>query len=204
MDGILPPAMASVTTRDHDEIQDWAQARGATPSVVSRTGGMLRFEFAPEGEAPSELAPVAWDDFFQVFDDKGLELVYDDKPASRFHKLIYPETAQARSRGERTAARPARARLRENIPAAGADTGRSRARRSTGSRTAAAGRATGATRTTSARAKRTGAGKSASSKKAATTASRSRTAARPTAAKANRKAAGASSSRSGHRHPKAA
>lgn len=90
--------MAYVTTRDHDQIQQWAEERGATPSMVSRTGGMLRFEFAPEGEAP-ELNEVGWTDFFRVFDEMGLELVYDDKPGSRFHKLIYPETAAARASG---------------------------------------------------------------------------------------------------------
>jgi len=103
--------MASVTTRDHDQIQQWADEHRATPAVVSRTGGMLRFEFAPEGETP-ELNPVGWQDFFRVFDAKGLELVYDDKPGSRFHKLIYPESAAARASGRRTPPQPARSARR--------------------------------------------------------------------------------------------
>lgn len=85
--------MASKTSRDHHEIQSWAQAHGATPAVVSRTGGMLRFEFSPTSEGA--LHTVDWDDFFQIFDERGLELVYDDRPDSRFHKLVYPETTAA-------------------------------------------------------------------------------------------------------------
>lgn len=105
--------MASVTTRYHDEIRQWATAHGAVPSVVSSTGGMLRFEFAPE--PPAELAEVSWREFFRIFDERGLELVYDDKPGSRFHKLIYPETAAARARGERQPAKPARSRQRAQV-----------------------------------------------------------------------------------------
>lgn len=113
--------MASVTTRDHARIQEWARSHGACPAVVSRTGGMLRFEFNPE--AANELSPVDWDDFFRVFDEKGLELVYDDKPGSRFHKFAYPETIAAKTpksrRGQARAAAPrttARQRsIRENL-----------------------------------------------------------------------------------------
>ncbi|HUX67181.1 MAG TPA: hypothetical protein VMV31_06810 [Terriglobales bacterium] len=87
--------MASVTTRDHAAIQAWARTRGACPAVLSRAGGLLRFEFGPP---PAAAAQLGWEEFFRVFDAKGLQLVYDDKPGSRFHKLVYPE-------GE-TAARP--------------------------------------------------------------------------------------------------
>jgi len=82
--------MASVTTRDHATIQAWARARGAAPAVLSRAGGLLRLEFAPQ--LPSAAAQVGWEEFFRVFDAKGLQLVYDDKPGSRFHKLVYPES----------------------------------------------------------------------------------------------------------------
>ncbi|MGH9480129.1 MAG: hypothetical protein ACRD1A_12920 [Terriglobales bacterium] len=127
--------MASVTTRDHDEIQQWASEHGATPSVVSDTGGMLRFEFAPQ--PPEELAEVEWSDFFRVFDERGLELVYDDKPGSRFHKLIYPETAAARVRGTGKAAQPVRDRKRAQIQSIKSKT------RAAGGRGARAGSKTG-------------------------------------------------------------
>ncbi len=79
--------MASVSTRDHAAIRRWAGEHGAAPALVSRTAGVLRFEF----DQPAELANVSWDEFFRVFDERGLALVYDDTPASRFHKLVYPE-----------------------------------------------------------------------------------------------------------------
>jgi hypothetical protein len=121
--------MASVTTRDHEEIRNWADDHDATPAVVSRTGGMLRFEFG----APAELAEVSWDDFFNVFDERGLELVYDDKPGSRFHKLVYPETAE----GAKPARRTARAQITPIQTARGrsrAASGRTAAAKARGSR----------------------------------------------------------------------
>lgn len=104
--------MASKSTRDHDEIRRWAEARHAIPTVVSRTGGMLRFEFDPQSR--ESLSPVSWDDFFTVFDEKGLELVYDDKAGSRFHKLVYPETVRAKEE-HKAAPTPARASKRMHI-----------------------------------------------------------------------------------------
>lgn len=114
--------MASQITRDHEEIQRWAAEHGACPAVVSRTGGMLRFEFDPA--RARELSEVDWNDFFHVFDEKGLELVYDDKPGSRFHKLIYPETAAAKAQ-HRPRAKPARAGKRFNLIKGGAAAARS-------------------------------------------------------------------------------
>lgn len=104
--------MASHATRDHEEIQRWAADHGASPAVVNRTGGMLRFEFDPQhAEA---LTQVDWEEFFQIFDEKGLELVYDDKPGSRFHKIVYPETVEAIGK-HRTPGKPASAGRRMQI-----------------------------------------------------------------------------------------
>lgn len=55
---------------------------------------MLRFEFSPASSGTLE--EVDWNEFFQVFDERGLELIYDDKPGSRFHKFAYPETVEAK------------------------------------------------------------------------------------------------------------
>lgn len=133
--------MASHTTRDHAEIQNWAAEHDACPAVVSRTGGMLRFEFDPE--RASSLTQVDWDDFFQVFDEKGLELVYDDKPGSRFHKFVYPETVAAKAE-HRPRSKPARAAKRMSIvPAqgqqAGGQSAGSRAGRTTRAKSAGPG-----------------------------------------------------------------
>ncbi len=94
----------SKTTRDHDEIRKWAEARGAVPAEVSGTErgnqtGILRFEFphAPNRN-DSKLQEISWDDFFEKFDENDLELVYQDKTAdgeqSNFNKLIHPDSEE--------------------------------------------------------------------------------------------------------------
>ena len=85
--------MGSQSTRDHDEIRRWAESRGAVPVLAQAAAGQLRFEFEPRHR--ETLSPVSWDDFFRLFDEKGLELLYDDKPESRLHKLVYPEAVAA-------------------------------------------------------------------------------------------------------------
>lgn len=91
----------SKTTRDHDEIRRWAEARGAVPSEVRGTekggeAGILRFEFpkAPHHN-DSKLEEISWEDFFAKFDERGLELVYQEQTAegaeSNFNKLVCPE-----------------------------------------------------------------------------------------------------------------
>jgi hypothetical protein len=95
----------SKTTRDHNEIRRWAEARGAVPAEVRGTErgdepGILRFEFpnAPNHN-DSKLEEISWDDFFAKFDERGLELVYQEKTAdgaeSNFNKLVCPENDKA-------------------------------------------------------------------------------------------------------------
>ena len=107
--------MASIITRDHEQIREWAQQRGAQPTIVSRTGGMLRFEFS--SESVPALTPVEWDEFFRVFDEKGLDLIIDSKAGSRFHKFVYPETVEAKAE-HREAEKPARAAARLHVVSA--------------------------------------------------------------------------------------
>jgi hypothetical protein len=86
---------ASYTTTDHDVIRAWAQARGGRPATVSGTadsgngGGVLRIEF---DAAEDRLDDADWDEFFKVFDDRGLAFVYQEKTSdgqtSRFNKLV--------------------------------------------------------------------------------------------------------------------
>lgn len=91
----------SKTTRDHDEIRRWAEERGAVPAEVKGTerdgeAGILRFEFpnAPNHN-DSKLEKISWEDFFAKFDERGLELVYQDHTSggaeSNFNKLVCPE-----------------------------------------------------------------------------------------------------------------
>ena len=106
----------SKTTQAHEEIRKWAEARGAQPAEVKGTHsgdepGILRFCFpnAPNRN-DSKLHEISWDEFFEKFDENGLELIYQEKTAdgetSNFNKLIYPEDehAHGKSSSSRTSA----------------------------------------------------------------------------------------------------
>jgi hypothetical protein len=75
-------------TQDHGTIRRWAEERGGKPSMVEGTQ-ILRIDF---GEREASLKPVAWDAFFEVFDDRGLDFLYQDKTEdgkqSRFFKFV--------------------------------------------------------------------------------------------------------------------
>ncbi|HEX8713510.1 MAG TPA: hypothetical protein VF730_16645 [Terracidiphilus sp.] len=92
----------SKTTKSHDEIRNWAEARHAVPCEVEGTErdsetGILRFEF-PEARNRNDdrLREISWDEFFSKFDENDLELLYQEKTSdgqtSNFNKLIHPET----------------------------------------------------------------------------------------------------------------
>lgn len=100
----------SRTSRDHDEIRRWAEERGAVPAEVRGTekggeAGILRFEFphAPNHN-DSKLEEISWDEFFEKFDERGLELVFQEKTAdgerSNFNKLVCPENDKVSHRTE--------------------------------------------------------------------------------------------------------
>ncbi|MGI4827919.1 MAG: hypothetical protein ACRYFU_06990 [Janthinobacterium lividum] len=89
------------TTQDHDEIRKWAEARGGKPAVVAateteNTTGILRLMFpnAPNHNDDA-LEEISWEEFFEKFDESGLELTYQEKTAdgqiSDFNKLTYPD-----------------------------------------------------------------------------------------------------------------
>jgi hypothetical protein len=101
----------SKTTRDHEEIRRWAEARGAVPAEVKGTdrggeAGIIRFEFpnAPNHN-DSKLEEISWEDFFEKFDNNNLELVYQDKTAdgerSNFNKLVHPSEEEHSSRSSK-------------------------------------------------------------------------------------------------------
>jgi hypothetical protein len=78
-------------TRNHDTIRKWADARGGRPLRVQVTGdgGILRLDF---GEPEENLEEISWEEFFAVFDDRGLEFLYQDESSdgqeSRFNKFV--------------------------------------------------------------------------------------------------------------------
>jgi hypothetical protein len=79
------------TTTDHTTIRRWAEARGGRPARVRGTdpGGVLRIDF---GEPEETLEEISWDEFFRVFEDRGLAFLHQDETGdgetSRFSKLV--------------------------------------------------------------------------------------------------------------------
>ena len=100
--------MAGTTKRttDHETIRKWAEERGATPSTVRGTAGdtkgtgVLRMQFP--GYGGERLQEISWEEFFEKFDEKNLEFLYQEQTRggeqSNFFKLV------SRSGQERKAA----------------------------------------------------------------------------------------------------
>ena len=92
---------------DHEEIRQWAEARGASPACVRGTGGgedvgMIRLDFPGYGGEQS-LEHIEWDEWFDKFEERGLALLVQEETArgekSNFNKLVSRETAASGSRG---------------------------------------------------------------------------------------------------------
>ena len=98
----------SKITRDHAEIRQWAESRGAIPSEVASTEsdsepGILRFQFPKSRNRNDDaLREISWEGFFEKFDASQLEMVYQDNTASgtksNFNKFIHPENAEPSKR----------------------------------------------------------------------------------------------------------
>lgn len=84
------------TTQDHRKIQTWAESRDGVPAKVEKTGGkddvgLLRIHF-PKASDDQQLQEIEWDDFFNEFDNKNLNFLYQDEKEngelSTFHKFV--------------------------------------------------------------------------------------------------------------------
>ena len=81
----------AITTTDHETIRKWVERRDGRPAVVRTAGkgGILRIDF---GEKEENLAPIEWDEFFQIFDSNKLAFLHQDKAGdgamSRFNKFV--------------------------------------------------------------------------------------------------------------------
>lgn len=92
-------------TIDHDEIQNWAEARGGRPAIVAATesggSGLLRIDL---GEANESLKEISWEDFFKIFDDNDLAFLYQDEgedgEQSLFSKFVSRSEHRDELRGE--------------------------------------------------------------------------------------------------------
>jgi hypothetical protein len=88
----------SLVTTDHDVIRQWAEARKAVPSTIGGSEhdghlGVLRLDFP--GYTGDRLTEVSWDDWFDAFDKRRLNFIYQQKTAngkrSNFFQLENPD-----------------------------------------------------------------------------------------------------------------
>jgi hypothetical protein len=92
----------SKTTTDREEIQKWAEERGAKPACVKSTGGgddpgIIRLDF-PGYSGGDSLEEISWDEWFEKFEENNLALLYQeetkDGEKSNFNKIVSRETAE--------------------------------------------------------------------------------------------------------------
>ncbi|NJW51349.1 hypothetical protein [Salinimicrobium oceani] len=86
----------SKTTKDHNTIKKWTEARDGKPAVVESTannekgGGLLRINFP--GYAEDNLKNISWEEFFKIFDENNLQFLYQEETKdggeSRFFKFV--------------------------------------------------------------------------------------------------------------------
>ncbi len=84
-------------TTDHEQIRRWVEERGGLPATVKRTirdrqqAGILRIDF-PGFSGAQTLVPISWDEWFDMFEQRRLAFLYQDRSASgkpsRFNKLV--------------------------------------------------------------------------------------------------------------------
>lgn len=95
-------------TTDHDRIRRWVEERGGKPSTVKSTHtdddpGLIRLDF-PGYSGGDSLEEIAWDEWFQKFDDSDLVLLHQETLASgeqsNFNKLISRSTAEENDSAE--------------------------------------------------------------------------------------------------------
>lgn len=91
----------SLATTHHEVIKQWAEERNAAPATVSGTDhdghlGVLRFDFGGDDD---QLEKVGWDEWFETFDSRGLNFVYQEQRSdgsqSNFFRLENPNREDA-------------------------------------------------------------------------------------------------------------
>ena len=86
-------ASTTKRTKNHTTIRRWVEARGGWPATVKGTkrrgedAGLLRIDY-PGYSGKGKLQRIEWDEFFEKFDEENLEFLYQNKPNSRFSKLV--------------------------------------------------------------------------------------------------------------------
>jgi hypothetical protein len=108
---------AAKSTTDLNEIRRWAEERGGKPVSVAGTAkrgeaGLLRIDF-PGYTGADRLQEISWDGWYEKFNESKLKFLYQEKPESRFFKLVSrgssgqrrPSGKQSRSKKRSTSAK---------------------------------------------------------------------------------------------------
>jgi hypothetical protein len=84
----------TLATKDHDVIRHWAEARGGKPATTTSNGRprVLRIDFP--GYGGDSLRKISWDDWFNVFDQRGVTFLFQENlrsgNQSNFSRLTRP------------------------------------------------------------------------------------------------------------------
>jgi hypothetical protein len=87
----------SLATTHHEVIRRWAEERGGRPATVEGTEhgdllGVLRLDFGGDSD---RLRPVSWDEWFETFDARRLNFIYQEQRSdgrqSTFFRLESPD-----------------------------------------------------------------------------------------------------------------
>lgn len=148
---------------DHDEIQRWAEERGARPAAVRTTHtddnvGIIRLDF-PGYSGEGSLEEIEWDEWFDNFDDHKLALIVQDETAdgeqSNFNKLVSRDNVESEGsgraerssgnknssrRGSKTKSVAAGSKSKSSKPAEQSGAGHSRGRKKSGRKSSSHGR----------------------------------------------------------------
>ena len=112
---------SSRTLTDHDEIQQWAEERGAKPAAVRSTEndddiGIIRLDF-PGYSGNDSLEEVGWDEWFEQFDNRNLALIVQEETAngkpSNFNKLVSRDSVEESSQQNESSRRGSASRQSE-------------------------------------------------------------------------------------------
>jgi hypothetical protein len=91
----------SLVTTHHEVIRQWAEERDGVPATVEGTEhgdhlGVLRIDFGGDDD---KLRHVSWDEWFNTFDQRGLNFIYQEQRSdgsqSNFFRLENPQREDA-------------------------------------------------------------------------------------------------------------
>ena len=94
----------AIGTTNHDEIRNWAEAKGGKPAAVDRTHqggdvGIIRIMFPDNAQSEHQsLVEISWEEFFNQFEESKLALLYEED--SLFSKVVGRDTLERREHGE--------------------------------------------------------------------------------------------------------